>query len=234
MKRFVLMCVCLAIGVAAARADSSPEQLRKARNVFDEIMRTPDKSIPSNLMSKAVCVGIVPSELKFAIGIGGNYGRGVLVCRKHGDGPWGDPSMFTLGGGSFGFQLGGKATDVVFIVMNEDGARKLVRDDVKLGADISAAAGPVGREGAAATDAEMHAEILSYSRSRGLFAGVSLSGAVLHQDNDDNAKLYGRKVTAKDILFGGTTVTRPSSARELDEVLTRYSPRGGQPFRHQA
>lgn len=234
MRRFVLIGFCLALGVAAARADTVPEQLRKARNVFDEIMRTPDKGIPNDLMSKAVCVGIVPSELKFAIGVGGTYGRGVLVCRKHGNGPWGDPSMFTLGGGSFGFQLGGQATDVVFIVMNEDGARKLVRDDVKLGADISAAAGPVGREGAAATDAEMHAEILSYSRSRGLFAGVSLSGAVLHQDKDDNAKLYGSRVSASDILFGRAAVTRPASAQQLDETLTRYSPRGGQPFRHQA
>ena len=140
--------------------------------------------------------------------------------------------MFTLGGGSFGFQLGGQATDVVFIVMNEDGARKLVRDEVKLGADISAAAGPVGREGTAATDVEMHAEVLSYSRSRGLFAGVSLSGAVLHQDNDDNAKLYGYKMPAQQILFHGT-VAAPVSARELDETLTKYSPRGGQAF-HQA
>lgn len=233
MKRLALLCFCVALGVTAAKADTTSE-LRKARNVFDEIMQAPDKGIPNDLMAKAVCVGIVPSELKFAIGVGGTYGRGVLVCRKGGDGPWGDPSMFTLGGGSFGLQLGGQATDVVFIVMNEDGARKLVGDEVKLGADISAAAGPVGREGTAATDAEMHAEILSYSRSRGLFAGVSLSGAVLHQDKTENEKLYGSRVTAREILFGGAAMTRPASARELDETLAKYSPRGGQPFRHQA
>lgn len=233
MRKLVLMCFCLALGVTAARANTVSEQMQKASNVFDEIMRAPDKGIPNEMMEKAVCVGIVPSELKFAIGVGGSYGRGVLVCRKGGNGAWGDPMMFTLGGGSFGFQLGGQATDVVFIVMNEGGARKLVSDQVRLGADISAAAGPVGRAGTAATDAEMHAEILSYSRSRGLFAGVSLSGAVLRPDKDDNAKLYGRTLTAKEILFGGT-VARPASARRLDETLTRYSPRGGQPFRHEA
>jgi len=234
MKKLVLICLCLTFGVVAANAVTPSEQLRKATNVMNEIMKTPDQGIPSDLLAKAVCVGIVPSELKFAIGVGGNYGRGVLVCRRHGDGPWGDPSMFTLGGGSFGFQLGGQSTDVVFIVMNEDGARKLVRDDVKLGADISAAAGPVGRAGQAATDVEMHAEILSYSRNRGLFAGVSLSGAVLKADNSENEKLYGRHMTARQILFGRTAVTTPASARELDSTLTRYSPRGGRAFTHEA
>ena len=233
MKKLGLICLCLTFGGVAAKAATPADQLRKATNVMNEIMRTPDQGIPSDLLAKAVCVGIVPSELKFAIGVGGNYGRGVLVCRKHGDGPWGAPSLFTLGGGSFGFQLGGQATDVVFIVMNEDGARKLVRDDVRLGADISAAAGPVGRAGQAATDAEMHAEILSYSRNRGLFAGVSLSGAVLKQDHSGNEKLYGRRVNASQILFEGL-VTRPASARELDATLGRYSPRGGRPFNHQA
>jgi len=231
MKKFVLICLCLTFGVMAAKADPA-DQLRKATNVLNEIMKTPDQGVPSDLLARAVCVGIVPSELKFAIGVGGNYGRGVLVCRKHGDGPWGAPSMFTLGGGSIGFQLGGQATDVVFIVMNEEGARKLVRDDVKLGADISAAAGPVGRAGQAATDAELHAEILSYSRNRGLFAGVSLSGAVLKQDHSGNEKLYGRRVSAREILFTGV-VARPASARELDATLGRYSPRGGRAFTHE-
>jgi len=234
MKKFLLICLCLTFGVVAANADTPSEQLRKATNVLNEIMKTPDQGIPSDLLAKAVCVGIVPSELKFAIGVGGNYGRGVLVCRRRGDGPWGAPSLFTLGGGSFGFQLGGQATDVVFIVMNEDGARKLVRDDVRLGADISAAAGPVGRAGEAATDAEMHAEILSYSRNRGLFAGVSLSGAVLKADNSENEKLYGSRMSARQILFGRAAVTRPASARELDATLTRYSPRGGRAFTHEA
>ena len=141
------------------------------------LWRTPDKGIPHDLLEKAVCVGIVPSEIKGAFVVGGTYGRGVLVCRQHGDGPWGAPSMFTLGAGSFGFQIGGEATDVVFIVMNEAGARKLVQDSVKLGGDISVTAGPVGRTAEGATDAQLHAEILSYSRTRGLFAGVSLDGA---------------------------------------------------------
>src|SRR6516165_6950727 len=127
----------------------------------------------------AVFVGVVPSELKFALGVGGSYGRGILVCRKGGNGAWGAPSMFTLGGGSIGFQLGGQATDVVFIVMNPSGIQKLVQDSVKLGAEMSAAAGPVGRSAEGATDVQLHAEILSNSRSLGLFAGVSLSGAVL-------------------------------------------------------
>jgi lipid-binding SYLF domain-containing protein len=228
MKKLVLMCFCLTLGVTAARA-SNVRQLQKATNVLNEIMRAPDQGIPADLLGKAVCVGIVPAELKFAIGVGGTYGRGVLVCRRGGNGPWGAPSMFTLGGGSFGFQLGGEATDVVFIVMNPDGAQKLVRDSVKIGGDVSAAAGPVGRSGEGATDAEMHAEILSYSRTRGLFAGLSLEGAVVKQDKDDNERLYGRRVTAHQILIEGS-VARPSAARELDATLARYAPRGGQPF----
>ena len=192
-------------------------------------MGTPDKGIPDELLEKAVCVGIVPSQLKFALGIGGTYGRGMLVCRKGGNGAWGPPSMFTLGGGSFGFQIGGKATDVVFVVMNPEGARKLVQDSVKLGAEASAAAGPVGRSAAGATDAQLHAEILSYSRSQGLFAGLSLDGSVLKQDADDNRKLYGRRVSAKEILIDGSVQT-PRAARGLDSTLAKYCPRGGQAF----
>src|SRR5205807_1821987 len=137
----------------------------------------PDKGIPGELFEKAVCVGIVPSQIKFALGVGGTYGRGVLVCRKNGNGAWGAPSMFTLGAASIGFQIGGKSTDVVFLVQNSGGAKKLVQDSVKLGAEASVAAGPVGRSAEGATDAQLHAEILSYSRTRGLFAGFSLDGA---------------------------------------------------------
>ncbi len=192
-------------------------------------MRTPDKAIPHDLFEKAVCVGIVPSELKGAFIFGGSYGRGVLVCRRHGDGPWGAPSMFTLGAGSFGFQIGGEATDVVFIVMNPEGARKLIQDSVKLGGDISVAAGPVGRSAEGATDAQLHAEILSYSRTRGLFAGVSLEGAIVKQDKGDNRDLYGRRVTAKEILIGGA-VAPPREAAALRHTLARYSPTGGHTF----
>lgn len=231
MRRILFTLTCLLFSVAALMgAESQAGQLQKATNVLNEIMQAPDKGIPSDLLDRAVCVGVVPSELKFALGIGGSYGRGILVCRKGGNGAWGAPSMFTLGGGSLGFQLGGQATDVVFIVMNPAGIRKLVQDSVKLGAEMSAAAGPVGRSAEGATDAQLHAEILSYSRSRGLFAGVSLNGAVLKQDRGDNEKLYGRQVTAKEILIDGT-VSSPADARELDRTLAKYSPRGGQPFK---
>jgi SH3 domain-containing YSC84-like protein 1 len=219
----------LLVFVFAGTGFAKEDRLEKANNVLNEIMKTPDKAIPHDLFEKAVCVGIVPSEIKGAFLVGGTFGRGVLVCRRHGDGPWGAPSMFSLGAGSIGFQIGGEATDVVFIVMNASGARKLVQDEVKLGADASVAAGPVGRTGEGATDAELHAEILSYSRSRGLFAGVSLSGAVFKQDFDGNKELYGRPVTAKEILLGGE-VHRPADAAALDESLARYSPRGGHAF----
>lgn len=230
MRKTTLMLACLALscGLAAGAATVS-EQLVKSTNVVNEIMGALDNGIPSDLLDKAVCVGIVPSELKFTIGVGGTYGRGVLVCRKGGTGSWGAPSFFALGGGSFGFQLGGKATDVVFIVMSGRGAAKLVQDNVKIGGELSAAAGPVGRSGEGATDAQMRAEILSYSRSRGLFAGASLDGAVVKQDKDDNEKLYGRRVTAKDVLFGGA-ISSPPTAAGLDRVLDKHSPRGGQRF----
>ena len=204
------------------------EKLQKAAAVVNEIMGTPDKAIPQDLLDKAVCVGVIPSELKFALGVGGSFGRGAVVCRRGGNGRWGAPSMFTAGGGSFGLQLGGQATDAVFIVMNAKGAQKLVQSSVKLGADASAAAGPVGRKAGGATDLQLHAEILSYSRSRGLFAGVSLEGTVLKQDDDANQRLYGRTVLPKEILFGRLTV--PRAARPLDAALSKYSPRGGAPF----
>jgi lipid-binding SYLF domain-containing protein len=212
-----------------ATAFAGESQLQKATNVMNEIMSTPDKGIPRDLLDKAVCVGIVPSEVKFAFVFGGSYGRGVLVCRKGGNGQWDAPSMFTMGGASVGFQIGGEATDVVFLVMNPEGMKKLVQDSVKLGAELSAAAGPVGRSADGATDAQLHAEILSYSRSRGLFAGASLDGAVYKQDEDDNQALYGRKVTAKEILIDGTVPT-PRAAEGLDGTLTKFSPSGGRTF----
>ena len=226
MKRLTLMFLCMTFCVTAFAGET---QLEKATNVINEVMGTPDKGIPHELLNKAVCVGIVPSEVKFAIVFGGSYGRGVLVCRKGGNGQWDAPSMFTMGGASVGFQIGGEATDVVFLVMNPEGMKKLVQDSVKLGAELSVAAGPVGRSADGATDAQLHAEILSYSRSRGLFAGVSLNGAVYKQDEDDNQKLYGRRVTAKEILIDGT-VPAPDAARPLDDAVTKYSPAGGRTF----
>jgi lipid-binding SYLF domain-containing protein len=226
MKRLTLILLLLTFCATAFAGES---QLQKATNVMNEIMSTPDRGIPHDLLDKAVCVGIVPSEIKFAFGFGGTYGRGVLVCRKGGNGLWDAPSMFTMGGASVGFQIGGKATDVVFLVMNPEGMKKLVQDSVKLGAELSVAGGPVGRSAEGATDAQLHAEILSYSRSRGLFGGASLDGAVYKQDEDDNQKVYGRRVTAKEILIDGTV--RPTRAAQgLDGALTKYSPAGGRTF----
>jgi lipid-binding SYLF domain-containing protein len=226
MKRLTLILLLLTFCATAFAGES---QLQKATNVVNEIMGTPDKGIPHDLLDKAVCVGIIPSEVKFAFGFGATYGRGVLVCRKGGAGQWDAPSMFTMGGASVGFQIGGKATDVVFLVMNPEGMKKLVQDSVKLGAELSVAAGPVGRSAEGATDAQLHAEILSYSRSRGLFGGASLDGAVYKQDEDDNQKVYGRRVTAKEILIDGSVPT-PRAAQRLDSTLTKYSPSGGRTF----
>ncbi len=226
MKKIALVVVVLAL---CAPALAEEPQLEKATDVINEIMQTPDKGIPHDLLDRAVCVGVVPSELKGAFMFGGSFGRGVLVCRTHGNGPWGAPSLFTIGGGSFGFQIGAKATDVVFIVMNPEGARKLVQDSVKLGGEASVAAGPVGRTAEGATDAQLHAEILSYSRTRGVFAGLSLEGAVVKQDKNANELLYGRRLTAREILIQGE-VGVPAQARDLDATLTKYSNRGGQSF----
>ncbi|MGH9437271.1 MAG: lipid-binding SYLF domain-containing protein [Terriglobia bacterium] len=229
MKAIVAVICFLSLGIVAMGASTPKEQLEKANLVINQIMQTPETGIPGDLLNQAVCVGIVPAEIKFAFMFGGRYGRGVLVCRRHGNGPWGAPSMFTLGGGSFGFQIGGKETDVVFIVMNPGGVRKLLQSKVTLGAGISVAGGPVGRSAGGETDAQLHAEILSYSRARGLFAGVALKGAVLTQDSSDNEQLYGRPVNPEDILIKGAVRT-PAAARPLDRSLTKYSPHGGSPF----
>jgi SH3 domain-containing YSC84-like protein 1 len=226
MKRLTLVFLLLALGSPAFAAET---QLQKATNVVNEIMQTPDKGIPHDLLDRAVCVGVVPSELKGAFVFGGTYGRGVLVCRRGGNGEWGAPSMFIIGGGSFGFQIGAEATDVVFIVMNPEGARKLVQDSVKLGGDASVAAGPVGRTAEGATDAQLHAEILSYSRTRGVFAGLSLDGSVVKQDRGENERMYHRRVSAKQILIQDE-VAPTAAAQPLDETLARYSRRGGRPF----
>ena len=210
--------------------DKDAARLENSAEVLTDIMRTPEKGIPHDLLNKSVCVGIIPSELKGAFGVGGSFGRGVLVCRHGGDGPWGAPSMFTVGGVNFGFQIGGQATDFVLLVMNGRGAEKLLRDKVKLGADASAAAGPVGRTAQGATDLQLRAEILTYSRSRGIFAGVSLDGQIFKQDDDANDKLYGRHIAPQDILFKGAVGVPPAGAA-LDAELIKYSPRGGEAFR---
>lgn len=222
-----LFCLTLCGVTLAGEKSREAQRLEKSAEIVDEVMGTPEKGIPRDLLNKAVCVGLIPSEKKLALGIGGTFGRGCIVCRRGGNGPWGAPSMFTIGGANFGFQIGGQATDFVLVVMNAKGAKKLLQSRSKLGADASVAGGPVGRTAEGATDLQLHAEILTYSRSRGLFAGLSLEGQVVKQDHDANTRLYGRKVDPKDILFkGGVGV--PSPARPLDTTLTKYSPRGGE------
>jgi lipid-binding SYLF domain-containing protein len=184
--------------------DDEQERLENSAQALQEILNIPD-GLPKELLNKAECVAVMPSVKKFAFGVGGSYGRGVLVCRTGSNftGPWGGPAMYRLEGGSIGFQLGGQATDFLLLVMNPKGVDSLLSSKVKLGADASVAAGPKGRAAMAATDAYMRAEILTYSRSRGLFAGVSLEGSTLRQDNKANESLYGRKITAREIVRAG-------------------------------
>jgi lipid-binding SYLF domain-containing protein len=182
-------------------------------------------------LDKAVCVAVIPSYKKAAFGFGVSGGKGALVCRKNGDGPWSGPSMFTMGGGSVVFQIGVSETDIVMVIMNAHGAEKLIQSKSELGADASVAGGPVGRTTSADTDLQMHAEILTYSRSRGLFAGISLKGAVLKQDGDANERLYSRKLTPQEICLKGAGGV-PSAARALDAALTKYSPHGGERLEH--
>jgi lipid-binding SYLF domain-containing protein len=227
MKRFI---ACLAvvvisvIGAASANDVHEAERVKDAGEVLKEILNIPD-NIPQDLLDKAECIVVLPSVKKGAFGIGGSYGRGVMVCRSgsHYKGKWGAPALYALEGVSIGFQLGGQATDFVLLVMNPKGAKSLLSSKVKLGADASAAAGPKGRTAEGATDIVMSAEILSYSRNKGLFAGVSLEGSTLRSDGSANEKLYGKKVSARDIIRDGK-VGVPGSAQELVSLLDRKSP----------
>jgi SH3 domain-containing YSC84-like protein 1 len=227
MKKFtVCFVVFLMSATATFAADDEHEQDRvgETGTVLKEILNIPD-DIPRDLLDKAECVIILPSVKKGAFGIGGSYGRGVMVCRSgaHYKGRWGAPALYALEGISIGFQLGGQATDFVLLVMNQKGAQSLLSSKVKLGADASAAAGPKGRTAEGATDVVMNAEILSYSRNKGLFAGVSLEGSTLRSDGSANEKLYGRKLGAKEIIREGK-VGVPACARELDSLLNTKSP----------
>jgi lipid-binding SYLF domain-containing protein len=213
--------------ILAARPDNDKEtdRMENAGMVMEEIMNIPD-DIPQDLLDKAECVIVFPSVLKAAFIVGGSYGRGAMTCRtgEHFTGPWGAPSMMALEGGSLGFQLGGQATDFVLLVMNPRGAKSILSSKVKLGADMAAAAGPKGRDATAATDATLRAEILSYSRSRGLFAGISLEGSSLRPDNDANEKLYGKKLTATQVIREGA-VPVPPSGQKLVSLLNKKSPK---------
>jgi len=219
----VLVVVLVALPLAAQKKEQ--ERLQECGEVLEQVLKVPD-SIPQELMGRAECVIVFPSVKKFAIGIGGSYGRGVITCRggKTFTGPWSAPAMFALEGGNIGFQLGGQATDFILLVMNKKGAESVLKSKVKLGADASAAAGPKGRTAAADTDIVMRAEILSYSRSRGLFAGVSLEGSTLRSDGGANENLYGRKLTAEQIVREGA-VRPPPAAGKLLKLLSQKSPR---------
>ncbi|HUA00410.1 MAG TPA: lipid-binding SYLF domain-containing protein [Candidatus Aquilonibacter sp.] len=223
-----LICLPLLLTSSSARADDKShveDRLDNSGQVLKEIMNIPD-DIPQSLIDKADCVIVIPSVLKAAFIVGGAYGRGAMSCRSGEtfQGPWGAPTMMALEGGSVGFQIGGQATDFVLLVMNQGGARSILNSKVKLGGDASAAAGPVGRDAEADTDVTMRAEVLTYSRSRGLFAGISLEGSTLRPDNDANELIYGRRLDAKDIALHGA-VPIPPAARLLIQTLNQHSPK---------
>jgi lipid-binding SYLF domain-containing protein len=226
MVRHAVVAFCVVFGMATLGAQNKEQsRLENCGVVMEEVLNVPD-NIPQELLEKAECVIVIPSMIKVAVGIGGSYGRGAMVCRSGQSfgGPWGAPAMYKLEGGSFGLQLGGEATDLVLLVMNRRGADALLSSQVKLGGNASVAAGPKGRAVEASTDASLRAEILSYSRSRGLFAGVSLSGSSLRPDNDANVEVYGRKLTARRIVTG-KAMTVPESGRRLVNVLQKNAPR---------
>lgn len=223
MKRAFLLATVLGCSSIGLFADTAAERLEESGRILHEIMATPDKGIPQDLMAKAYCVVIVPSLKKAAFVVGGQYGKGFVICRKGAGMGWGAPGAIRVEGGSFGFQIGGSSTDVVMLVMNEHGMRTLEKDKITLGGDASVAAGPVGRTAAANTDAYLNAEILSWSRTKGLFAGISLNGASLRPDKESNRELYGEKTDNRQILM--TATEPPAAARPLISELDRYSSR---------
>ena len=229
IKRFLSLLLAFSIvSLPLSAADDKKKEVDRLDNcgtVLKEIIDIPD-DIPSDLLDKAECVIVYPSVLKAAFIFGGSYGRGAMTCRtgEHFTGPWGAPTMMALEGGSFGLQLGGQATDFVLLVMNPRGAKAILGSKVKLGANASAAAGPKGRDAEAATDVTMRAEVLTYSRARGLFAGVSLEGSTVRPDNNANEKLYGKKVSAEDIVRKGA-VGVPPSGQQMVALLNRKSPK---------
>ena len=221
MKVRVCILLILTVVSLAARKNKAVERCDRAALVLDEIMGARDGAIPQDLLGKAQCVAIIPGVKKAGLGFGGKYGKGALNCRGKGNKGWTGPSTVRIEGGSFGLQIGASSTDVVLLVMNERGAEKLIQSKFTLGADAAVAGGPVGRTATAQTDAQMHAEILSYSRSRGVFAGVSLEGATLRPDHDANFKIYGRDVEPKKILSG--EIPAPESTGNLLATLSKYS-----------
>ena len=218
---FIISALVLGVGLPAAASDRDDdiERIQAATQVFHEIMSTPDKSIPQGLLESAECVAIVPGEKKVAFGVGGNYGKGLATCRTgHG---WSAPLFLAVGGGSVGFQIGGSSTDIVMLFMNDQALQSLMSDKFRIGADATAAAGPVGRQAAAGTDVKLNAQILTYARSKGAFAGISLNGAVVQPDESGNRALYGADVNRKDILGG--KVEAPEAAQPLLKEIGKYA-----------
>jgi lipid-binding SYLF domain-containing protein len=226
MKRSLAIGVCLSFAAGAVYpATKEQKRLENCGLVLQEVLNIPD-NLPRQVLDKAECVIVFPSVLKVAFGMGKEYGRGAMVCRtgREFNGPWGAPAMYALEGDSIGMQLGGEATDLILLVMNRKGAASILSSKIKLGGDASAAAGPIGRDASANTDLWMRAEILSYSRSRGLFAGISLEGSTLRQDKKANERIYGHKITARTILLGNK-VAIPRTGRHLVRVLQTNAPR---------
>ena len=228
MKKYLVAATCLALvagAVFAKKLNNEQKRLEECGVVMQEVLNVPD-NIPQELLEKAECVIVIPSVKKLAFGVGASYGRGAMVCRQGEKfrGPWGAPAMYALEGGSVGFQIGGEATDLILLVMNDRGMESILSSKVKLGADASVAAGPKGRDASANTDAWMRAEILSYSRSRGLFAGVSLEGSTLRPDDDASADVYGHPIKAKDIVRS-QKMGVPVTGRHLVNVLQKSTPR---------
>ena len=217
----VTILAALAVVPLLAMDNEATKRLGESASVFSEIMATPDKGIPQEMLENANCIVIVPGMKTAAFVVGGKYGKGYLLCRNKGGAGWSAPATVRIEGGSVGFQIGGSATDVIMLVMNARGVDKLLQSKFTLGAEGSVAAGPVGRTATAQTDAQLHAEILSWSRSQGLFAGVALEGATLRQDLDDNAKLYGSKLENRTIVTTG--VRAPKAAARLLALLNKYS-----------
>jgi SH3 domain-containing YSC84-like protein 1 len=217
--RYIVLLFAL-MGVLIAKETTPDKRLRNSATALREVMASPDKGIPQDLMDRAQCVVVVPGLKKGAFGIGGKYGRGFASCRKCRRG-WSSPAAVAIEGGSFGLQLGGSSTDVIMLVMKESGMNRLLGDKFTIGGEAAAAGGPVGREASANTDVQMRAEMLSWSRSRGLFAGLSLEGATLRPDSDENRKIYGREITNKEILESGVGI--PPATRDLVATLDRYS-----------
>jgi lipid-binding SYLF domain-containing protein len=226
MKRVLAVAISMCLALPLFAQEEEQQRIKDSAQVLREILATPDKGIPQNLLDKADCVVVFPSVKKAAFVVGGSYGRGVITCRSGQDfsGKWSAPAMFALEGGSIGFQIGGQATDFVLLIMNEGGANSVMSSKVKLGADASIAAGPVGRNTSAETDIVLKAQILSWSRSRGVFAGISLAGSTMRSDGDANKNLYGQDLSAKDIVRDGK-VKAPPSALPLLSILNKATPK---------